>query len=238
MRIFTLIILLAANVANAQYIHSHNDYKQANPFTEAYSNNAYSIEADIFLQNGKLCVAHELGEIDESKTLEKLYFEPLKSISYFSRVQLLIDIKTDAKETLSVLLEELAKHPKLITNNQIRFVISGNRPAPNEYHLYPEYIFFDHQSLDDIAEADFQKIALFSFPFYKYSLWKGGDFIKDEEAQKLLKVIQFVHDLGYEIRFWGTPDTPIAWRTFQQLRVDYINTDKPKACNTFLNMYK
>jgi alkaline phosphatase len=238
MRIFTLIILLVANAASAQYIHSHNDYKQAEPFTEAYANNAYSIEADIFLQNGKLYVAHEVGEIDQSKTLEKLYLEPLKAIDYFSRIQLLIDIKTDAKETLNVLLEELKKHPKLIANNQIRFVISGNRPAPNEYHLYPDYVSFDHQSLDDIAEADFKKIALFSFPFYKYSLWKGGDFIDEKDAQKLLKVIQFVHDLGYEIRFWGTPDTPIAWRTFQQLRVDYINTDKPKACNTFLNMYK
>lgn len=238
MRIFTLTLLLAANVASAQYIHSHNDYKQANPFSEAYASNAYSIEADIFLQDGKLLVAHEMDEIDPQKTLSKLYLEPLLNIDYFAKVQLLIDIKSEAKATLDVLLQELKKYPKLISNNQVRFVISGNRPAANEYHLYPDYIFFDHQSLADIAEADFKKIALFSFSFNKYANWKGGDFISDEEAEKLSKVITFVHDLGYEIRFWGTPDTPIAWRTFQQLRVDYINTDKPRVCNTFLNMYK
>lgn len=238
MRIFTLIILLASNVASAQYIHSHNDYKQEQPFTKAMESNAYSIEADVFLQNGELYVAHEKNEIDQSKTLEKLYLKPLESIDYFSRVQLLIDIKTEAIETLKVLIAQLETYPQLINNDQIRFVVSGNRPAPSEYNKYPKFILFDHQSLDDLANADFEKIALFSFPFYKYSLWKGADFISEEEAIKVARTVDFVHSLGYEIRFWGTPDTPIAWRTFQRMQIDYINTDKPKECNSFLNMYK
>lgn len=238
MRIFTFIIFLAANAASGQYIHSHNDYKQAKPFYEAFENNSYSIEADVFLQDGKLFVAHEAHEIDQNKTLSELYLVPLSKITDTSKVQLLVDIKTEAYTTIKALMIELEAYPTLIKNNRIRFVISGNRPASNEYHLYPDYIFFDQQSLENIQDLNPNKIALFSFPFQKYSKWSGLGDIAEKDSQEILKISHLVHDLGYEIRFWGTPDTPIAWRTFQRLGIDYINTDLPAACNKFLYLYK
>lgn len=238
MRIFTILLLFVANTTHAQYIHSHNDYKQESPFYEAVNANAYSMEADVILQNGELYVAHSAEEIQAEKTLESMYLQPLLTLDFFSRVQLLIDIKTDAEETLAILIEQLNKYPSLTHSDQVVFVISGNRPSGDQYAAYPDFIKFDHQSLDDLEEVDLEKIALFSFPYYKYASWRGGDFITNEDSQKLKQTIDFVHSLGFDIRFWATPDTPLAWRTFQQMKIDYINTDKPSVCNRFLNMYK
>lgn len=38
--------------------HSHNDYKQKHPLSDALKNKFNSIEADVFLINGKLIVSH------------------------------------------------------------------------------------------------------------------------------------------------------------------------------------
>ena len=43
-----------------QRAHSHNDYEQKRPLFEALARGICSVEADIWLVNGKLLVAHGL----------------------------------------------------------------------------------------------------------------------------------------------------------------------------------
>ena len=59
-------------------VHSHNDYCQNVPFYTAYSARCASIEADIYLVNGELYVAHERDEITPVRTLRTLYLEPIR----------------------------------------------------------------------------------------------------------------------------------------------------------------
>ena len=61
-------------------VHSHNDYVQANPFYGAYNANTPSIEADVYLVDGELYVAHLKKElvIVPERTLRSMYLEPLK----------------------------------------------------------------------------------------------------------------------------------------------------------------
>ncbi|MCF2489047.1 hypothetical protein [Dyadobacter sp. CY347] len=56
---------------NAQFPqgHSHNDYLQPAPFALAYQQGFGSVEADVFLINDSLFVAHEKTQIDPSRTL-------------------------------------------------------------------------------------------------------------------------------------------------------------------------
>src|SRR6186713_1243881 len=118
--------------------HSHNDYKQAIPFWLAYSHGFGSIEADIFLVDGGLLVAHSRKELDPRLTLERLYLQPIleclkknKGSVYAdpSRgLQLLIDIKTDSIHTLDKLVETIRKYPELVACPTLHFVITGNRP--------------------------------------------------------------------------------------------------------------
>jgi len=59
--------------------HSHNDYKQNSPLTTAIDNNFASIEIDIFEHNGEIVVAHDEEELNESPTIEDLYFNRIFS---------------------------------------------------------------------------------------------------------------------------------------------------------------
>src|SRR5688572_15506936 len=76
------LAVFLSSVCHAQQapalIHAHNDYVHPIPFFTAYFQEAGSIEADIFLYNGQLCVAHTDKEIDPKKTLEALYLMPLQ----------------------------------------------------------------------------------------------------------------------------------------------------------------
>jgi len=238
--LLTFLLITGLNSLFAQKIHSHNDYVQARPFWEAYESGANSIEADVYLIDGKLYVAHEKNEINPKITLEKLYLEPLNKVVKSKKrqeLQILIDLKTSAEPTLKAVTEAISKYPKLANahakKKYIKFVISGNRPPISDYTKYPRYICFDHQSLKDLDKGDKSKIALVSFSFGSYSKWKGDKPMKDEEKLKLKTIIDSVHAYGYPIRFWATPDNPLAWQTLFDLTVDFINTDQPKVCRSF-----
>ena len=57
--------------------HSHNDYEQKIPFLTAYNAEFGSIEADIFLQNDSLYIAHDTEELKLHRTLREYYLELL-----------------------------------------------------------------------------------------------------------------------------------------------------------------
>lgn len=61
-------------------IHSHNDYCRRAPFWQAYAQQVYSIEADVFLHGGKLLVGHEVEDLSPGMTFEALYVEPLVTL--------------------------------------------------------------------------------------------------------------------------------------------------------------
>lgn len=74
-------------LANA---HAHNDYTHARPLLDALDAGFTSVEADIFLVDGKLLVGHSKGELKPDRTLEALYLGPL-----FSRFRLQGNIYRD-----------------------------------------------------------------------------------------------------------------------------------------------
>ena len=50
-------------------IHSHNDYRQRVPFYQAYSQQVYSIEADIFsTYDSRLLVGHDIEDLESNKS--------------------------------------------------------------------------------------------------------------------------------------------------------------------------
>src|ERR1700749_3117326 len=81
-----LIILLAMifgglqaqpGMYTASNAHSHNDYEQKVPFWLAFNEGFGSIEADIFLRQDSLVVAHNRRELALQRTLEAYYLDPL-----------------------------------------------------------------------------------------------------------------------------------------------------------------
>ena len=142
---------LAYTTSNA---HSHNDYEQKSPFWWAYQAGFGSIEADIFLlRGGKLLVAHDSAELTRNMGLETTYLQPLiaclqkhQGYPYADRskkLQMLIDVKTDALTTLDKLIALLKKYPVLVECPAVSWVITGNRPDQLLFKNYPSFIRFD-----------------------------------------------------------------------------------------------
>ena len=58
--------------------YAHNDYNHKRPLADALDCGFCSVEADIFLVDGKLLVAHKQEEVRPERTLEALYLAPLR----------------------------------------------------------------------------------------------------------------------------------------------------------------
>lgn len=241
--LFFLVLLCLPGFVFAQRadVHVHNDYAQKIPFWGALAAGASSLEADVFLKNGKLYVTHSEAEIVEDRFLDNLYLNPLKKALHLKLLpkdkpfQLLIDVKSAAYPTLEEIQKELEKYPEITKNAQIKIVISGSRPQEKDYKKYKDFISFDYQNTKIPKEKSIlKKIALFSYDFKDFSVWNGKGKIVAAEQEQLTNIIAKVHEQKKPIRFWGTPDSKSAWKAFQDLGIDFINTDEPFRCADYL----
>ncbi|MGO4912889.1 alkaline phosphatase [Leeuwenhoekiella sp. W20_SRS_FM14] len=218
-------------------VHAHNDYVHEFPFWESYIAGAASIEADVFLENGTLLVAHTAAELNPENTLQSLYIEPVFQLiqkSKLRKLTLLIDIKTEAESTLQNLIHTLRMYPQLTASDELTIVVSGNRPPAADYAKYPDFIHFDHQRLDDLDTINLDKIAMLSVNFKNHSVWNGLGRPVEQELAVLLELIDKAHVHNKPLRFWGSPDTKTAWSSLAKMGVDFINTDHPVEAVSFL----
>lgn len=241
--LLTGIPTLAQNSAHtAKNGHSHNDYRQNIPFLLAYYAGMGSLEADVFLRNGRLYVAHETKELPTAKTLEAVYLRPAAAIwgeqqDTTRQLQLLIDIKENYEDVIPALIKELAPYLHFFDpgkhHHAVRIVLSGNIPPPEKFSDYPGYIFFDGRPGIDYNKAQLGRIAMISDNLRKYSVWNGKGTPTPEDAKKLAAVVQEAHDKGKPFRFWGTKDSPNTWSELEKLKVDWIGTDHPEDLRGF-----
>lgn len=228
--IFILIFCwLNAGAQNnkASIAHSHNDYEQENPFYSAYNKMFGSVEADIHLVNNELLVGHDAKNLMKERTLESLYLKPIIGSNQINRsLQLLIDIKTEAISTINALIKILSKYPGIIQNKNIKIVLSGNLPSPEQFTNYPDFIWFDGRVSNNYSSQELTKIALISEDFNKIIGPKRSWPPDTSVVTQIKTIITKVHDWGKPVRFWGNPDHPNGWELFLKWGVDYINTDK------------
>lgn len=250
---FFISIILSTQILVAQSVksystaqaHSHNDYEHARPFDDAYEQQFGSIEADIFLVNDTLFVAHNLKDIRPQRTFTALYLLPIvqkaeqNGGSIYAQdnvpLQLLIDLKTEGEPTLAALVKVLEPHKKLLApEGSVKIVVSGNVPDPSLFEQYPNFIFFDGRPENVYTPAQMGRIGLISQAFQTYSKWNGEGPLLEKDKKKIRKVIGDVHDLGKKVRIWATPDNINSWKTMMALGVDYINTDKVRELGDYL----
>lgn len=225
--------------------HSHNDYAQSIPFWMAWQEKFGSIEADIFLQDGRLFVGHNREDIKLGRTLEEYYVRPLASCieknnghpyaDSSRRLQILIDIKADSVNALNALVSLLDKYPSLERCSAIKWVISGNRPAPSLYTSYPPFIAFDGILGREYTPEALSRIVMMSEDLRALTRWNGITELPAADRSKIEAAITRAHGQHLPVRFWDAPDTPAAWNELIRLHVDYINTDHIRELAAFLN---
>ncbi|MEL7163026.1 MAG: alkaline phosphatase, partial [Bacteroidota bacterium] len=171
-------------------------------------------------------------------TFAALYLDPLGGLAERNELrplQLLIDLKSEAYATLDKVIGTIENYPKLTQDEHLKFVISGNRPAPVDYGNYPAFIYFDHQSLLDLATTDLSKVAMISQNFRAYSRWNGYGRMTARDSIRVSTAVQRAQKTNKPFRFWATPDTKTAWACFAKLGVGYVNTDHPARARQFLD---
>lgn len=248
-----LVALIGHSIALAQpaslyttaQAHSHNDYEQNIPFWTAYYAHFGSIEADVHVHRGTLYVAHDASAIDSSRTLDRLYIQPIlqKVREHKGRIyeqgdplQLLIDLKTPAAQTLPLLVNALAAHPAVFgPNGPVQVVVSGNVPAPGQFGQYPDWLRFDGRPGVAYTPEQLRHIGLISQSFLTFSRWNGKGLVTKKEAQALRAFVAQGHQLGKKVRLWATPDNINTWKALINLGVDYLNTDQIGPLAAFLN---
>lgn len=230
--------------------HAHNDYEHKRPLLDALECGFCSVEADIWLVKGQLLVAHTPLQWDTARTLEKLYLDPLRERAKANRGQiqlgatfyLMIDIKTDAKETYAALAKVLEEYSDILTvwrdgkteTKAVTVVISGNRDTKSIGEEKTRYAVIDGRPVDLSGTASADLIPWISDSWKLHFKWAGTGAMPEEERKKLRELVAKAHKQGRKVRFWATPETEELWKELLAADVDFLNTDKLKELEKFL----
>jgi hypothetical protein len=236
--------------------HAHNDYRHDRPLHDALAHGFCSVEADIFLVDGDLFVAHDREEIRPDRTLRGLYLDPLRKRikQNGGRVYpngpgftLLIDIKSEAVLTYKALDKILAEYRDIFTSfgpdgrrgKAVLAIISGNRPLALMESQEVRYAGCDGRLTDLKSDAPANLIPMISDNWTRHFTWRGSGPMPAEERLKLKEIVRTAHEKGRRVRFWATPDRPspardALWRELLAAGIDVLNTDDLKGLQQFL----
>ena len=234
------------------HVHAHNDYEHKRPLFDALDHGFCSVEADIYLVDGQLLVAHDRSKVKPERTLQALYLDPLRERvkKNGGRVYpggpecvLLIDEKTRLADHLSC----PARNPedtmptcsRRSSPGQRRPTPSGSSsPATAPRTCSPASpsatpcVDGELADLDSGAPADL--IPWISSNWATSFKWRGTGPMPEAEKLKLQTIVAKAHAQGRQVRFWGAPDQPVFWGEMLANGVDLINTDDLDGAQKFL----
>jgi glycerophosphoryl diester phosphodiesterase len=249
-----------AHVKPLARAHAHNDYEHDRPLFDALDHGFTSVEADIYLVDGELLVAHDPEDLDPNRTLRSLYLDPLRhkvihgGIYPGRRVefQLLIDIKTEGETTYAA-LDSVLRSPRYrflwtayrhghVRRGPVMAVVSGNRPRATMEAQASRFAFYDGRIADpdDLGPgSDARLTPLVSDNWTTLFTWTGAGEMPAGERAELRDIVRTAHRAGQRVRFWATPDVAGAereavWRELVRADVDHINTDDLAGLAEFL----
>ncbi len=235
--------------------HAHNDYEHTRPLFDALEFGFCSVEADIWLVNGQLLVAHDLKNARPARTLQALYLDPLrlrlgqndgKVFRGGPPFTLLIDVKSDATNTYLALRDALRPYAAMLTKfsrdrtetNAVTVIVSGNRARELMAAEQTRLAAYDGRLADlDLGDSR-HLIPLVSDNWTQHFKWRGRPEegpLPEPERAKLRQLVGRAHQQGRRLRLWGTPDQSAGWQELFDAGVDLINTDDLAGLEEFLS---
>ena len=238
--------------------HAHNDYEHDRPLLDALEHRFGSVEADIYLVDGELLVAHDPVDLDPARTLESLYLDPLLALVRANHgavykgspvpLQLLVDIKTEGAATYLELDRRLSRYRQMLTTcshgrvrpKAVTAVVSGDRAAREPMEAQQvRHAFYDGRLSDLGTSAPASFVPLISESWTTAFTWQGTGPFPAEEREKLRRIVSAAHARDQRVRFWGTPDEAgpardALWTELNDAGTDYLNTDDLAGLEAFL----
>jgi len=230
--------------------HAHNDYEHPRPLFDALDNGFCSVEADIFLVNGNLLVAHFFWQLRPDRTLESLYLKPLrerarrfegKIFPDVATFYLWIDLKTDAHATYTVLRKVLEQYSDILTRYEngtvtpgaVTIILTGNANLNLIRDEPVRYAGVDGRlgALDSEVSADLIPAVGINWR-QEFPQFSGE--LSPAEREKLTGHVRKAHERGRKLRYWNAPDNEAFWNILYDAGVDFINTDRLQPLRKFL----
>lgn len=233
--------------------HAHNDYLHDRPLLDALDHGFCSVEADVWVSQDALLVAHARYEIRPERTLEALYLKPLAErvarrdgwvYGPGRTLTLLIDFKSDGMATYPVLARQLEQYRQLFTPRDagegrpavapVLVVISGDRPIELIAADADRLCGIDGRVADIKSQESASLIPLISDAWRTQFTWTGKGAIPPAERQKLRRLVEETHAAKRRLRFWGAPDNEAVWSELFDAGVDLLNADDLARLQRFL----
>jgi len=231
--------------------HAHNDYAHARPLLDALDCGFCSVEADVFLVDGDLLVAHDQRHLQPERTLTGLYLDPLRR-----RIQanggrvyrdgpaflLFVDLKSEGESTYAALHRQLSPYADILTRysngethaGPVTIIVSGNCPRATLAAQSLRLAACDGRRVDFDSDVSKTLVPVISERWGGLFAWRGSGPVPEKDANKLKELVGKAHARGRLVRFWGAPDNPEAWKVLCEAGVDLINTDKLTGLRDFL----
>lgn len=237
--------------------HAHNDYEHSRPLFDALEHGFTSVEADVWLVDGELLVAHDKDKVRADRTLKSLYLDPLMDKvqendgavykNYEHEFILWIDIKSEDEATYRAIDEQLREYNRMLTKfvpsgvkpGAITVYISGNRPRTFMENQTVRYAAYDGRMSDLGSGASSEFIPVISDNWTKHFTWLGVGPMPQAEREKLNSIVLTAHANDQKVRFWATPDLSspareALWKELLKAGVDFTNTDDLAGLEEFL----
>lgn len=231
--------------------HAHNDYEHKRPLLDALGEGFTSVEADVYLVEGQLLVAHNFVFLSPERTLEKMYLQPLQQQAKQNdgriykdgpTITLLVDIKADGKAAYVALDQLLSKYDALISvtrdgkymEKAVTVIISGDRPMAEIQQSKVRRAGIDGRVTDLDSKMSSDLLPLISDKWSSHFKYRGEGTMPDAERDKLRDIVKRAHDKGRRVRFWATPESINVWQQLRNAGVDLIGTDDLEKLSTFL----
>ncbi|PRX97808.1 phosphatidylinositol-specific phospholipase C/glycerophosphodiester phosphodiesterase family protein [Allonocardiopsis opalescens] len=237
--------------------HAHNDYEHDRPLLDALDHGFTSVEADVWLVDGELLVAHDREDVRPGRTLQSLYLDPLRAITranggsvypgWDGSLQLLIDIKNEGAASYTEIDRVLRRYAGMMTRftddrvheGAVTAVISGERPRALMESQRLRFAGYDGRLPDLATGTPAAFMPLVSDNWTNHFDWTGEGPMPADERERLHALVADAHAAGYRLRFWATPDTPgpardALWTELAAAGVDHLNTDDLAGLRDFL----
>lgn len=231
--------------------HAHNDYEHVRPLLDALDHGFCNVEADIYLIDGALLVAHDREDVKPERTLQALYLDPLRErvrkhggrvYPNGPTVRLLIDIKADGAKTYEVLRKVLTEYEEMLTvfesgkinENAVTVILSGNSPR-DVLKAEPRRLAAIDGRLGDLeGPIDPGLTPLISDSWAGTFKWNRDGEMPRDIRDKIKALTDKAHAAGAVVRFWAIPAREDFWAALLDAGVDLINVDDLPRLQKFL----
>jgi hypothetical protein len=204
--------------------YAHNDYYNRRPLFDALANGYQGAEADLVRVGKDLFVGHGRGEIQGSRTLRRLYLEPLRQrkhacghvLSDSTPFLLNIELKRADAEAFRLLVsqlrvyEELLQAPSPELPPAVQVTLVGWWPrGPTDPSSWPSFLRVQlplANAATQPEQAFTSRIGVVSLDYGLNLTWSGDGTAPPADEEVLAAARRFAAEYGVPIRIHHVPE--------------------------------